>query len=145
LILGKGEQKERLIRLARDLGIIADVNFKGFVNNNELAYYLNIADIFVSCSYTESASLSMFEAMACGLPLILSNFPSNYEWVTEGENGFLFELGSYESLVEKLIMMLKSQDQWEQMGKINIKIAREKASRNRNLPRLIGLIREISR
>ena len=51
--------------------------------------YLNAADIYVSTSLSDGTSLSLLEAMACSLPVVVTDIPANKEWITDGHNGFL--------------------------------------------------------
>lgn len=62
--------------------------FKGKVNNNELPNYLNAADIFCLPTLAEGCCNAIIEAMACGLPIISSDLPFNYD-VLNSDNSIL--------------------------------------------------------
>lgn len=60
-----------------------DILFSGSVVNDELQYWLNAADVFVLPSAAEGMSNAILEAMACGLPLVVSDLDFNREFLTE--------------------------------------------------------------
>jgi len=73
----------------------------GFVDN--VADYLRAADIFVSASLTEGCPNAVMEAMACGLPVILSDIPPHREILSFNEKaGLLFTAGDTESLANAM-------------------------------------------
>ncbi len=72
-IAGKGEQKEELQQLCRDLQIQADVEFLGFLPEQEVIHTFNTFDVAVFPSDSESFGVAAVEAQACGLPVIVSN------------------------------------------------------------------------
>ena len=47
-------------------------------------------DLYVSTSLTDGSSVTLLEAMACNLPVLVSDIPGNQQWVDGGVNGFLF-------------------------------------------------------
>lgn len=143
LIVGDGEERAALKRLAADLGAGEVVRFIGSVPNHEMARWLNASHLFVSCSKTEATSLSMLEAMACGKPVVVSSFPANLEWVQDGVNGWVFETGSDDSLAEKLLVAYGERQRWAEMGRRNRELVLERADRNRNFPKLLELIEQL--
>ena len=59
--------------------------------------------IYVSASETDGTSVSMLEALSAGMICIVSDFPSNKEWINHGVNGFLFKNQNCEDLIEKIL------------------------------------------
>lgn len=111
LILGKGSEEEKLKNLAKSLGILNNTNFSGFVPNDELPKYLASSDIYVSTSLSDAGiAASTAEAMACGLPVIVTDSGENKLWIKEGENGFIIPIKSPNALAEKIIFLLKNKD-----------------------------------
>lgn len=70
VILGEGELKQKLIKLAEDLGVSNRVIFKGFVSHDHMLKYLKACDIFIRASLSEGMGNSFLEAMAAKLPVI---------------------------------------------------------------------------
>jgi len=88
LILGQGPERERLERLAEDLGIGDRVQMPGVVDDPEA--HLQRAGIFVLSSRFEGFPMSVCEAMACGLPVIATEYSQGvYDLVQPGENGMV--------------------------------------------------------
>jgi glycosyltransferase involved in cell wall biosynthesis len=102
LIAGDGPQRAELELLARSLGIEHRVKFLGAIANSDLPAYLNGADLYVSASHSDGTSLSLLEAMGCGLPLVVTDIDSIREWVVENENGLIAPIGDPEKLAAAL-------------------------------------------
>jgi glycosyltransferase involved in cell wall biosynthesis len=111
LIVGEGEEKDRLTNLAKSLGVLNKIQFVGWVLPEDLPQYFNLADIFVCTSLVETGlASSTAEAMACGLPLILSDSGDNKMIVKDGENGFIFPCKNSKVLAQKIITLLKNEN-----------------------------------
>lgn len=68
----------------------------------------NISDVFVFSSSSESLGLVGLEAMACGTPVIASDYAGPGEYVIDGENGYKFTMGDSSALAEKIEAFLNS-------------------------------------
>ncbi|MES1038114.1 glycosyltransferase family 4 protein [Peribacillus simplex] len=87
LICGKGPKLNSLKVLAKDLGVERQIHFLGY--RDDIKDLLNIADIFLFTSYQEGLPRSMMEAMAAGLPCVVSNVRGNTDLIEEGKGGYL--------------------------------------------------------
>ena len=87
-VIGDGEERADLERMAEDLALRSSVEFTGFCAN---PYPLVAgADLFVSSSRYEGFSNAIVEALACGTPVVATDCPSaNREVIEEGVNGWL--------------------------------------------------------
>jgi glycosyltransferase involved in cell wall biosynthesis len=105
LLVGDGEDQDRLRALARELAIENRVKFAGF-----LAHPFEViaqADIFVSPSYWESFGNAIVEAMALGLPVVSTLVPCGPEWiVTDRLTGIFAELRNPPDLAQKIELLL---------------------------------------
>jgi len=88
-IAGGGDDRERLERLARALGVGEAARFLGFVAETEKRRLLRRAWAVVLTSPKEGWGISNLEAAACGTPVIAANSPGIRESVIDGETGFL--------------------------------------------------------
>ena len=61
----------------------------GQLPHAELPNWFRVAKAYVSCAKSDGTSVSLLEAMSTGLPAIVSDIPSNREWVTHSKNGWL--------------------------------------------------------
>lgn len=89
---GAGRLQERLLELRAQLGLEAQVFFLGF--RADVAALLRNLDIFVLSSTTEGLSISTIEAMACGLPVVVTRSGGPEEIVRHEDNGLLVDVGS---------------------------------------------------
>jgi 1,2-diacylglycerol 3-alpha-glucosyltransferase len=119
VLLGDGPLKADLCRLSSDLRLHYHLHLPGFVQYRELPAYYALADVFVHASTTEQWGLVVNEAMATGLPVIVSNRCGCVpELVAEGKNGFTFDPGSEENLAQLMLDMCRlSNQRLEEMRK----------------------------
>jgi glycosyltransferase involved in cell wall biosynthesis len=87
ILVGPGNDRARLIEMARSLGIADRVQFVGAVDDP--AEYLRAADIFVLPSVAEGMSNSLLEAMATALPCVASGIGGNTDLIADGLTGRL--------------------------------------------------------
>jgi glycosyltransferase involved in cell wall biosynthesis len=98
LFLGDGVLRETLEAYARDHGLAGAV-FKGFVNQSELPKYYSLSEVFVLPSTYEPRGAVINEAMACGLPVIVTDRCGSIgDIVLEGENAFIYPAGDADAL-----------------------------------------------
>jgi len=116
-IAGTGPYLERLKKIVKELGLMEDVKFLGFITEEEKFSYMKSIDIFVLPTYWESFPIVLPEAMACGKPIVTTNVAGNPFAVSDCINGFLVEPGNWHKIAEKLISMLNDQMLIEEMGK----------------------------
>lgn len=102
ILLGDGADYEKL---KNEFGKNENILFKGNVNNVE--DYLQVCDIYVSTSKSEGMPNGVMEAMASGLPYILSDIPQHKEiYDINQECGYLYREGNSESLKNMIRLML---------------------------------------
>ena len=88
LLPGRGAALDKCKALADRLGVRERVRFPGFVSNIE--DYYRASDVCVSSSRSEGLPFNVMEAMACGLPAVLTNVKGHEDLVCPGENGELY-------------------------------------------------------
>lgn len=115
---GDGEDKQQLQMLAKDLDISDRVLFIG--NRTDMNDIYHIADCFVLASFREGLSRSIMEAMAVGLPCVVSDIRGNNDLIDE-KGGKLFDPHNSNELAMYLTQIYESIDMRIDMGKHNIK------------------------
>lgn len=101
LILGGGSLYGGLVE---KYGSVSNIDFRGSVDN--IPEYLNASDAYVSCSKSEGLPNGVLEAMAAGLPVVLSDIVQHKEiFSADTQIGFLFDINSEKDLSEKLVML----------------------------------------
>lgn len=97
---GKGGLYERLLKQRAELGLEEHVQFIGF--EPDPAGFLASLDIFLLSSTSEGFSIATIQAMATGLPVVVTRSGGPQEIVTHGENGWLVEPGKPQALADAL-------------------------------------------
>ncbi|MDI6942842.1 MULTISPECIES: glycosyltransferase [Microbacterium] len=105
-LVGDGDQRPLLERLADELGIADRVTFFGHTTDEVLRDALTRASVFAIASIAELQSIATMEAMASGLPVVAANAVALPHLVHEGENGYLFEPGDVDALAARLTDVL---------------------------------------
>jgi glycosyltransferase involved in cell wall biosynthesis/Ser/Thr protein kinase RdoA (MazF antagonist) len=114
-LLGEGPLQEELILLCEQLEIADIVHFMG--QTDQVIRYLQEADIFVLPSRAEGISNALLEAMAVGLPVVVSQIPGNVDVIEHEKNGLLFTVDDPHSLAKSLLTVLTQNDLREQLGR----------------------------
>jgi 1,2-diacylglycerol 3-alpha-glucosyltransferase len=106
VLLGDGPLRTELLSLRHQLDLVNDVLMPGFIQYRELPTYYALADVFVHASSTEQWGLVVNEAMASGLPVIVSNRCGCVpDLIAEGKNGFTFDPRSVKALGKLMLEM----------------------------------------
>ncbi|SRR6266568_1042364 len=116
VIGGDGEQREHLRKLATSLGVARRIRWLGRIPHDQMASYLASCDIYVSTSLSDSTSISLQEAMACGIPAVVTDVPANTEWISNGQNGFVVPRSRFDTLAERITELLESERQRNEFG-----------------------------
>lgn len=117
--IGKSEI-ENIQKLFREVKIEEYVRILGQVSEEEKIRHLRSADIFVLPTYSEGLPITILEAMAAGLPIISTPVGAIPEVIEEGKNGFLVQVGNYEALAEKMLILAKDRRMRQKMRKNNL-------------------------
>jgi glycosyltransferase involved in cell wall biosynthesis len=118
VLLGDGPLREELCRLTSELSLQDSVHMPGFIQYGDLPGYYALAKAFIMPSMSETWGLTVNEAMACGLPVIVSSrCGCASELVEEGSNGFVFSPYDPEILAQVMLkVFLLSEERLRQMG-----------------------------
>jgi N-acetyl-alpha-D-glucosaminyl L-malate synthase BshA len=119
ILVGDGPERYNVEQLVRALNLQEKVVFVGKVRDT--SHVLEISDLFILPSETESFGLAALEAMAVGVPVISSNTGGIPEVNIHGETGYLSEVGHVEEMAENAIKILKSDDTLIQFKKSALK------------------------
>jgi len=122
-LVGDGPEKPSLLKLAQQLNIYQSVNFLGIKTSNELVEVYNQALIFVLPSLNEGMSNALLEAMACGLPVIVTNVGGTQELIKD--NGFVVRRRSIQEIKKALEAYAGNQQLLKRHSFQSIKIARQ--------------------
>ena len=137
LMLGSGSMEADLRRRVRQSGLAERMHFAGPVDFERLPDYYRCADLYVSASHSDGSSISLLEALACGLPALVSDIAANREWVAPQENGWWFPDGDAEALAQALLDFSDREEGWRRYGARSREIAEKRADWTRNFPKLL--------
>ena len=114
-IMGDGASEERLRQRAAELGISQQVRFLGRVPSTETNAYYQRAKVFVLPSANEGMSNALLEALASGLPAVVTDTGGSSELVTERVNGFIIARET-EAIAKALEYLLTHEEERKLMG-----------------------------
>lgn len=127
-ILGGGPDKEVLEALMISLGVRERIHLLGNRNRDEALELLARGDVFVQVSLFEGHSLALIEAAQLGLPLIVSNVPSQTEAVTAKDGtvcGLVVDLDDYQGLANAVHRVLDDPAERQRLIGLSKKLATE--------------------
>jgi len=125
IVVGDGDDRPRLERLARDLGVAENVLFTGSLSDPELAAIYRRSDVFLLPARTvlddrspkgEGFGIVFLEAMGFGKPVIGPKYGAPAELIRDGENGLLVDPESPASVAEALVKLLSDPGAARRMG-----------------------------
>ncbi|MBA3767374.1 MAG: N-acetyl-alpha-D-glucosaminyl L-malate synthase BshA [Acidobacteria bacterium] len=114
VMVGDGSERTNAEHRARCLGVDEHCAFVG--KQPKIVDYLSASDVLLLPSEQESFGLAALEAMACEVPVIASRVGGIPEVVTDGETGFLSEVGDIEKMSADAARLLSNKDLREEMG-----------------------------
>lgn len=132
LLFGKGLLESQFRQFVSDHDLADQVHFGGQASLDELPDVYRSADIYLSASHSDGSSVSLMEALACGLPVVVSDIPGNLEWVEEGKQGWLFKNGDAQDLAQKILLAATQLDKIEALKASNRTLAEQRADWNKN-------------
>ena len=118
LVCGDGPEQEALVAQAETLGIERQVHFLG--RRSDVKDLLYCSDIFLFTTLQEGLPRSAMEAMAAGLPCLMSDVRGNRDLMEDGKGGFLCKLDEKETWVERLRLLADDPKFRTDMGIQNI-------------------------
>ena len=137
ILLGGGSQGAKIRQILMSSGVLDRVHFGGHVTQVDLPRWYHMADLYISPSHVDGSSVSLMEALASGLPCLVSDIPGNREWIVDGENGWLFRDGDADDLVEKILYAIKNRKSFKKIGESARKTAEQKADWKKNFGKLL--------
>jgi glycosyltransferase involved in cell wall biosynthesis len=140
LLLGSGSQSTANHSYVQTHGLQDAVLLLGPQPADDLPKWFRAADGYISCAKSDGTSISLLEAMATGLPVIVTDIPSNREWVSEPQNGYLATSGSAEAVAAKMLEVASLTPQQRRIiAERNRSVVAERADWDKNFPRLLEM------
>jgi L-malate glycosyltransferase len=144
-LLGGGSQAGKLHEIIDRNGLLDKVYFGGYVKQADLPLFYRASDLYLSASHSDGSSVSLMEALACGLPVLVSDIPGNREWISNGSQGWLFSDGRQHDIEEGISKAYERRGQLQGMGQSARRLAEERADWSQNFQKLLGAYEMASR
>jgi len=122
-LIGAGSSRSFLEQMVKDLGLTEEVSFMGV--RNGVAALLSQSDLFVLPSRYEGFGIVILEAMASGLPVIVSNIDGPAEIVADGRDGLHFQSGDHRDLADKIEALLVDKNLRKRMAEASLRRVRD--------------------
>lgn len=124
LLIGEGPDTVLARRQIVKRGLKDRVIFLG--NQSRVEALLPCTDIFLMLSEEESFGLAALEALACGVPVIGTSGTGLAEVISDGENGYLLEVGDTARMTEAALGLLRDRDKLLQFKEAAARISKER-------------------
>jgi glycosyltransferase involved in cell wall biosynthesis len=138
LLLGNGSQAPLLHRIIEENGLRDAVHLGGRIHQEDLPELYRAADLYASASHSDGSSVSLMEALGSGLPVLVSDIPGNREWVTEGQEGWLFPDGDDRALGAQIAAAVRQPELLAQMRLAARALAERRADWKKNFQTLLA-------
>jgi glycosyltransferase involved in cell wall biosynthesis len=145
ILLGGGSQGNYLRQILMNGGVLERVHFGGHVSQRELPRWYHMADLYISPSHVDGTSVTLLEALASGLPCLVSDIAGNREWIENGVNGWLFRDGDADDLAEKIFYAIEHRGEFHRLGQQARKTAEERADWEKNFAQLLEAYRLVAK
>jgi glycosyltransferase involved in cell wall biosynthesis len=116
VLVGDGPCREEIRSIAGGLAEEERVRFTGAVPSSDVHEWVQIADVFALVSSLEGLPVSLIEAMATGLPVVVSDISANRQLVDHGVEGMVVEAKNEDAIGSALGAILDNPETRRQMG-----------------------------
>lgn len=124
LLVGPGLRAKKLKGLVKELGLTGQVIFVGYLPDEDMTNIYKVGDVFANAGTAELQCLAAMEAMASGLPIVVSDYKALPELVQHGKNGYLFH-DDWRDIAKYLTRILSDGKLRAKMGKKSLQMIKE--------------------
>lgn len=128
VVIGKGEEEEKLLKQAENFKVKNRVKFLGFIPYEEIPKYFSVCDIFIRPSRSEGFGNSFIEAMASKLPVIATPVGGIPDFLIDKETGVFCDVDNPESIARVVNLILSDSDLKNRIVKNAYNMVEEKYS-----------------
>ena len=136
-------KNKRLKKLFQTINLENSIIFTGKISPEIIQKYYQMADIFTLPSYTEGLPLVVIEAMACGLPVVVSTVGGIPELVKDGNNGFLVPPKDSFSLNEKLEILVNNEELRKKIGTKALETVDDEFNIDKKVDKMINMYNKL--
>jgi glycosyltransferase involved in cell wall biosynthesis len=139
--LYESDYSNEMQSMIRSLGLEKNIKLLGFVGDP--VPLLKMSDAFCLLSRSEGFCNALLEAMACGVPSVVTRVGGNPEAINDGENGFLVPVEDDAAAAERLLTLLRNREQAAQMGERGRNSVETRFSAEAMIQKLITVYRDL--
>jgi len=143
LLVGDGSDRKILEKLSSELGIANRVTFVGKVAHEMVVEYYNKLDVYVAISRSESFGVSVLEASACGVPVVISNVGGLPEVVVKDVTGLIVPSESIEEAASAILKLVNSMSLRKRMGERGRKFVVERYSWSESIDIILAVYQKV--
>jgi len=115
-LVGTGDAQATCEALAQELDIAERVRFCGYIPREQIAERYAQADVFVLPSFNEGMSVATLEAMAAGLPTVVTRTGGTAELVADQVSGLIFDWGDVKAMAGHIARLARDRALAQRMG-----------------------------
>ena len=123
IIVGEGPERVKLEKKAQALNLGAHVSFEGW--KEDLTPYFRASDLYLLTSWYEGYGLAVTEAMAAGLPVVMTDVGIAGDIVKDGESGLIVPVGSKDGAREAILKLIESKETYHTIRENALKIVQD--------------------
>lgn len=141
IVRGSGPERERLLQLARNLGIQEEVRFVGRLTREQMVHLYNAAHVALCTSRNDLLPFALIEASACGVPCVATDVGAVRDIVVDGVTGRVAETLDATAVEGALLRVLQNEGRREEFGRA----ARQRMETHFSLPEIARDLLEVYR
>ena len=141
LLVGDGPESSAVRHRAKQLNVIEHCIFVG--KQPKIVDYISISDLLLLPSEQESFGLSALEAQACEVPVIASRVGGIPEVISDGETGFMSEIGNTDKMSDDAMILLQNENLRREFGKRGRELALTRYSTSIIIPQYISFYEKV--
>ncbi len=142
-LIGSGEIESELKEKCTNLGLNGVVKFRGKVYGDDLIKEYKSSHLFVLPSLYEGQPLTLLEAWAAKLPVLVTDVGGNKDFVVEGENGYIIPAKEIKMLAETLLKAVKNKE-LQKMGEEGYNLVKNNYTWDRMTEKTIEIYEKIN-
>lgn len=113
IIIGQGPSEDILKTMVKKTGLQEHISVIPTIEHANLKRYFSDCDLFILPSYSEGLPKVLLEAMACGIPVVVSDIPAHRKLIKHSVDGYMFKTSNVDSLASTIMYALANSQESE--------------------------------
>lgn len=145
IIVGGGTEEKNLKQKITELGLEGRITITGFVSKTQVRDCLHQADLFVLPSFSEGWGMAVVEAVAAGVPVVMTNVGCAGELIQNDKTGVIFDDSSAQGICDALTQALKHPEKMYAMAEEAQSLLNTTHAKNRLIDDWLRCLNETSK